>query len=254
MRAAPVVSAVAILSLALGIGANTAMFSILDSLLLRSLPVKDPQRLVMVGQLPQRQNVVDEPDLGGHPRPSRALRRRPRLVEHTVQPLAGRTDGVRRRRLDERALLRRARRPGDPRTHVDGRRRPARRRAATARSRSSATRFWQRRFGGAADVDRPIAHGRARAVHDRRRHAAGILRRRRRPHVRRRDSLGTEPLIRGKESSLDRRSSWWLNVMARLKAGQSLEAGADRAARRAAADARGDDAAGLARGRQDRTT
>ena len=38
MRAAPIVSAVAILSLALGIGANTAMFSILDSLLLRSLP------------------------------------------------------------------------------------------------------------------------------------------------------------------------------------------------------------------------
>ena len=39
MKAAPIVSAVAILSLALGIGANTAMFSILDSLLLRSLPV-----------------------------------------------------------------------------------------------------------------------------------------------------------------------------------------------------------------------
>ena len=54
MRAAPIVSAVAILSLALGIGANTAMFSILDSLLLRSLPVRDPQRLVIVGQLPNR--------------------------------------------------------------------------------------------------------------------------------------------------------------------------------------------------------
>ena len=36
--------------------------------------------------------------------------------------------------------------------------------------------------------------------------------------------LGTEPLIRGKESSLDRRSNWWLTVIGRLKADQSLEA------------------------------
>ena len=35
--------------------------------------------------------------------------------------------------------------------------------------------------------------------------------------------IGAEPLIRGKESSLDRRSNWWLNVMIRLKAGQSAD-------------------------------
>jgi len=39
-------SALAILSLALGIGANTAIFSFMDALLLRSLPVPDPQSLV----------------------------------------------------------------------------------------------------------------------------------------------------------------------------------------------------------------
>ena len=39
-KATPVVSSMAILSLALGIGANTAIFSILDTLLLRSLPVR----------------------------------------------------------------------------------------------------------------------------------------------------------------------------------------------------------------------
>ena len=39
LRATPVVSAVAILSLALGIGANTAIFSLVNSLMLRSLPV-----------------------------------------------------------------------------------------------------------------------------------------------------------------------------------------------------------------------
>jgi predicted permease len=41
-------SAMAILSLALGIGANTAIFSLMDSILLRALPVPDPQSLVML--------------------------------------------------------------------------------------------------------------------------------------------------------------------------------------------------------------
>jgi predicted permease len=43
---APFVTGVAILSLALGIGANTAIFSLFDQLLLRTLPVQEPQRLV----------------------------------------------------------------------------------------------------------------------------------------------------------------------------------------------------------------
>src|SRR6185295_1444868 len=47
-RATPTVVAVAVLSLALGIGANTAIFSIIDSLLIRQLPVKDPGQLALV--------------------------------------------------------------------------------------------------------------------------------------------------------------------------------------------------------------
>src|SRR5436190_24248124 len=39
-------SAMAILSLALGIGANTAIFSFMDAMLMRSLPVPDPEALV----------------------------------------------------------------------------------------------------------------------------------------------------------------------------------------------------------------
>ena len=48
MRKTPLVTGVAILSLALGIGANTAIFTVLDALLLKSLPVKDPERVVFL--------------------------------------------------------------------------------------------------------------------------------------------------------------------------------------------------------------
>jgi predicted permease len=44
----PVITSVAILSLALGIGANTAIFSLIDSVMLRLLPVQKPEELVQV--------------------------------------------------------------------------------------------------------------------------------------------------------------------------------------------------------------
>ncbi len=44
----PFVTVVAILSLALGIGANTAIFSLFDQMLLRALPVQEPERLVNI--------------------------------------------------------------------------------------------------------------------------------------------------------------------------------------------------------------
>ena len=44
----PVITSVAILSLALGIGANTAIFSMMDAVMLRLLPVRNPEELVQV--------------------------------------------------------------------------------------------------------------------------------------------------------------------------------------------------------------
>ena len=52
----PGFAAVAVLSLALGIGANVALFSLVDSVMLRTLPVKDPEQLVM----------LTDPDVRGH--------------------------------------------------------------------------------------------------------------------------------------------------------------------------------------------
>lgn len=48
LRKSPVLTVVSILSLALGIGANTAIFTLFDQVLLRLLPVKNPRSLVMV--------------------------------------------------------------------------------------------------------------------------------------------------------------------------------------------------------------
>ena len=50
LRRSPLFAIVAILSLALGIGANTAIFTLIDQVLLRKLPVKAPDELVMLFQ------------------------------------------------------------------------------------------------------------------------------------------------------------------------------------------------------------
>src|SRR6201986_1163477 len=50
IRRSPLFAGVAILSLALGIGANTAIFTLMDQLMLRQLPVKNPEQLVMLYQ------------------------------------------------------------------------------------------------------------------------------------------------------------------------------------------------------------
>src|SRR5882762_3295301 len=48
LRKSPVFLAVAVLSLALGIGANTAIFTLINQLILQPLPVRNPEQLVML--------------------------------------------------------------------------------------------------------------------------------------------------------------------------------------------------------------
>jgi predicted permease len=90
----PVFSGIAILSLALGIGANTAMFSLLDQFLLRTLPVKNPQELVFLYHPGPAQGSVSS-DEGGGPSFSYPMFREMQAEQTPFTGLAGgRTEGA----------------------------------------------------------------------------------------------------------------------------------------------------------------
>src|SRR5262245_26429735 len=54
LRNSPGFTAVAVFSLAVGIGANTAIFSIVDPIVIKSLPVKNPDQLVVLNTIDLR--------------------------------------------------------------------------------------------------------------------------------------------------------------------------------------------------------
>ncbi len=222
LRATPVVTAVAVLSLALGIGANTAIFSILDSLLLRALPVRQPQRLALVfcgganrsswtnplwEALRAHGELFDGAFAWGSPRFNLAR-------GGEIEPVNGvMASGGYFDVLGVRAIL------GRTFTYADD----VRGGGPDGPVAVISYAFWQRRFGGAADViGKPLTLDGATVT------IIGVT-----PPAftgtlmgRAFDvavPLGVEPLIRGKrDSALDRRSWWWLSVMARLKPGQTI--------------------------------
>jgi predicted permease len=219
LMATPTVTSVAVLSLALGIGANLALFTIANSLLLKPLPVREPDRLALLGemswtnpiweQIRDRQDQLFDGDFawsnetfdlstGGVKDPIEGAYSSGRLFDVLGVPaLVGRT-------FTERDDARR----GGP----DG--------AVAVISHA----FWRQRFNGASDaigrrlmVDRVpftivgvMPPGFFGAEVGRAWHV--IL------------PLGTEAIVRGNDSSLDGRTSWWLNVMARLKINQTHDA------------------------------
>ena len=227
LKATPVVSIVAALSLALGIGANTAMFSLVNSLLLRSLPVEDPARLAVVADGParnaqsawtfaiwdnirQRAQAFDGAFAWSTTRFNLADR-------GESQPVDGMyVSGDYFSTLGVPALI------GRTITAADDVRGGGRDGAVVVISYG----FWQRQFGGAADaIGRTLTIDRVPFT------VIGVTP----PEFFGSEvgrgfdvaiPLGDEPLLRGAETGLDRRSMWWLIVMVRLKPGRSLDAAA----------------------------
>ena len=225
LRATPVVTSVAILSLALGIGANTAIFSLIDSLMLRALPVREPQRLAL---------LTDERSPGSAQSWTypiwEQIRERSQLVDGVLAWSASRFNlaaGGETRFIDGiwvngsffdtlgvPAML------GRTLTDADDRRGGGADGPVTVISYS----FWQQHFGGAADaIGRTLTLDRVAFT------VVGVTP----PDFFGTDigrnydvavPLGNEPFIRGRDSGLDRRSMWWLSVMVRLKPGQSIDA------------------------------
>lgn len=70
----PVLTAIALITLALGVGANTAVFSLLDTYLLENLPVKDPKQLRTVAVVSRTASMTNVPfELFEQLRPSKSL-------------------------------------------------------------------------------------------------------------------------------------------------------------------------------------
>jgi putative ABC transport system permease protein len=225
LRATPVVSAVAILSLALGIGANTAIFSLVNSLMLRSLPVQEPQRLVQVltgptrtsfsnplwEQLRERDHQLFDGAFAYSSSRFNTARGGEAQLVNGVMASGGFFDV-----LGVPAILGRTFTPeNDVRTGTGTDKRQV---AVISYG------FWQRHYGGAADViGRPIELDRIPYT------IIGVTG----PEFTGADQgtayevaipLAAEPLMRGeKESAMDQRTWWWMRVMARLKPGDSID-------------------------------
>src|SRR3977135_2404673 len=59
LRRSPGLATVAVTSLALGMGANTAIFSVTNAVVLRSLPVQKPNELVVLRYVTKKGNIFD---------------------------------------------------------------------------------------------------------------------------------------------------------------------------------------------------
>jgi putative ABC transport system permease protein len=210
---------VAVLSLALGIGANTAIFTLVNGLLLRSLPVREPDRLVLLDkgswtnpiweQIRDRQHELFEGaaawageslDLarGGQAEPVNGL-----LVSGDFFSLLGVRMAI-----------------GRPVTPANDRRGGGQETTVAVLSYD----FWQRHFGGDPGVlGRTLTLNRVPYT------VIGVTTARfMGPLIGRSFDvavpLGTTPLlIKGHEDRLDGRSTWWLEIVARLKPGQTSD-------------------------------
>jgi putative ABC transport system permease protein len=217
----PVFAVVAVFSLALGIGANTALFSIVDSLIRRSLPVREPERLVLLEgywtnplweQIRERQHKLfdsaaawsgTEFDLaaGGEEKPVAGL-----FVSGSFFEVLG-----------VPAQLGRTLLPSDDRRHS----------AADPRVAVLSNGFWRRHYGGDPDVvGRMLRLDRAPFT------IVGVT-----PPGFFGPEVGesfdvavpiaAHPILEPFHNALDDRSDWWLEVVARRNHGQTLAEATD---------------------------
>jgi len=226
MRATPVVTLVVIVSLALGIGANTAMFSIVNSLLLRALPVERADRLVLLLSNPSV--TVSSP--WSNPVWERIRDHHGDLFQETFAfsrrttrfnlAQGGQTDFVDGVYASGEYFdaLRVPPMLGRSFTAEDDRRGGGPNGPVAVISYT----FWQRRFGGSPDVI-----GKTQTIDRVPFTIIGVMP----PDFVGTDvgsrsdvivPIGTEPLMRGRDSQLDRPTTSSLLVMARLKDGQTI--------------------------------
>ncbi len=219
LRASPLVTGVALLSLALGIGANTAIFSIIDALILRALPVAHAERLTVMGGArrswtnPVWEQVRDVADAFDGALAAGSVRF-DAAAGGEVDPVHGAFVSG-----DYFAVLGVQPRLGRFLTPEDDRRGGG----ADGPVVVISHRIWQERFGGAPDVvGRRFTLSRVPYT------IIGVAPASFLGHEvgRAFDAwvpLGTEPLLRGVESALDRRSTWWLSILVRLRPDQTPE-------------------------------
>ena len=211
---------VVVLSLALGIGANAAIFTLVNSLLLRSLPVREPQRLMLLDkgswtnpiweQIRDRQHQLFDGAaawgdrsldfaIGGQVHPVNGLLVSGDFFSVFGVPMAlGRPIDAAN---DDRH--------GSPQAMV----------AVLSHD------FWQRQFGGdVAVLGRTVSLNHHSFV------VVGVATARfMGPMVGHAFDVAvplatTDLLVKGPESQLEGRSTWWLEIVARLKPGQTAEA------------------------------
>jgi predicted permease len=222
LRQRPAFAAVAVLSLALGIGANSALFSIVDSLIRKSLPVRDPESLVRLDggswtnpiweQIRERQHALFDGafassstrfDLaaGGEERPVRGLYVSGGFFEVLGVP----------------AQLGRTILPSDD----------ARGGGPDGLTAVVSDAFWRRHYGGAPDiVGRSLRLNRVSFT------IVGVT-----PPGFFGPEVGTaydvavpiaaQPTLRHPRDGLDNRNWWWLEIVARRKAGQTTAQATD---------------------------
>jgi predicted permease len=230
LRRSPGFAAVALLSLALGIGANAALFQLLDIVRLRTLPVRDPQAIVEIRFAPGKAGRTGA-FIGSRPSLTNPLWERIRDEQTSLTDLfayggaafdltSGGESRIAQglfvsggffRALEGRPAAGRLIEPGDD---VRG---------CAAPGAVISHPFWQREFGGAPDIV-----GRTIRLDNQPFVIAGVVAR---------GFSGVEigrkldvfmpicarPLIKRTQPGIDQRDVWWLAAFGRLKPGVSIE-------------------------------